>query len=443
MQVNLLPTNEELKKIMKIWLILGISALAAAGFFSILIVMLRTPGIQNVIPLKDFFHTSLVVHVDLSVLVWMLSICGMLWCKITSNKYSKFCRVAVNLAIIGTFLITISAFVNDSKPLMNNYVPVLQNLPFFLGLSFFLCGITIQVLITLISYQKQNVSENQSLYFSIYTSSIITLIAILSFLLSYYKIKEIKNLNYIDIQFYYELLFWGGGHILQFTYTQASIIAWVILYNSISNTQLNSRFIKIASLINLAAVIPSLTVYTYGEIDDGKYHRFFTEHMKYLGGIAPSIIGTQIFINLLKDKKIFASSYLVSSLILFFVGGGIALLIMGTNVVIPAHYHGSIVGITLALMGLALIYLKDYGLNPTSSSKIYKLQPYLYGGGQLLHILGLAWSGGYGALRKTPGAAPSFEAQLGMGLMGFGGLLAIIGGLIYVVVSYRSFYPKK
>ncbi|PKL95499.1 MAG: hypothetical protein CVV18_05265, partial [Gammaproteobacteria bacterium HGW-Gammaproteobacteria-8] len=55
--------------------------------------------------------------------------------------------------------------------------------------------------------------------------------------------------------------------------------------------------------------------------------------------------------------------------------------------------------------------------------------------GQLLHIAGLAWSGGHGVQRKTAGAAQGLNelAQiLGMSVMGLGGLIAIIGGVIFL-----------
>jgi cytochrome c oxidase subunit I len=65
------------------------------------------------------------------------------------------------------------------------------------------------------------------------------------------------------------------------------------------------------------------------------------------------------------------------------------------------------------------------------------LQPWLYGTGQLLHITGLVWSGGYGVQRKVAGAEQVLRTTgetVGMGLMGLGGLLAIAGGLLFVVV---------
>jgi hypothetical protein len=61
--------------------------------------------------------------------------------------------------------------------------------------------------------------------------------------------------------------------------------------------------------------------------------------------------------------------------------------------------------------------------------------------GQLLHIVGLVWSGGYGVQRKVAGAAQVLRTPqevMGMGLMGFGGLVAIVGGLLFVVVVIRA-----
>jgi heme/copper-type cytochrome/quinol oxidase subunit 1 len=103
---------------------------------------------------------------------------------------------------------------------------------------------------------------------------------------------------------------------------------------------------------------------------------------------------------------------------------------------IPAHYHGSIVGVTIAMMGLAYWLLPRLGF-AAPMPRLATWQTYLYGGGQLLHIAGLVWSGGYGVQRKVADGAlaeRSLEQVLGMGLMGAGGLIAIVGGMLFVVV---------
>ena len=115
-------------------------------------------------------------------------------------------------------------------------------------------------------------------------------------------------------------------------------------------------------------------------------------------------------------------------------------MIEGINVVIPAHYHGSIVGVTLAFMGLTYFLLPRLGFG-RPEGRMAHWQPYIYGGGQLMHITGLAWSGGYGVQRKTAGAAQGLENLpeiAGMPLMGMGGLVAIIGGILFLVVAINA-----
>ncbi|MEW8172090.1 MAG: cbb3-type cytochrome c oxidase subunit I, partial [Candidatus Thiodiazotropha endolucinida] len=133
------------------------------------------------------------------------------------------------------------------------------------------------------------------------------------------------------------------------------------------------------------------------------------------------------------------------SMLLFFSGGAIALFISGVNTIIPAHYHGSIVGVTMGLMGLAYLLLPKLGYPPVQG-RLAELQPWIYGIGQLLHITGLAMSGAMGIQRKTAGAAQGLDtlsAKLAMGVMGIGGLLAVIGGVIFVWVMLRIFITTR
>jgi len=128
------------------------------------------------------------------------------------------------------------------------------------------------------------------------------------------------------------------------------------------------------------------------------------------------------------------------SLVLFGAGGLIGLDIQGSNVKIPAHYHGSIVGVTLAFMGLAYRLLPQLGY-AAPQGRLATLQPWIYGIGQLAHMLGLLWSGGYGVQRKVAGADQvlrSAEQIAAMGLMGLGGLAAVAGGILFIVVVIRA-----
>ncbi|MFZ1501054.1 MAG: cytochrome C oxidase subunit I, partial [Giesbergeria sp.] len=136
---------------------------------------------------------------------------------------------------------------------------------------------------------------------------------------------------------------------------------------------------------------------------------------------------------------------LLASILLFGAGGVIGIFISGSNVRIPAHYHGCIVGVTLALMGLVYHLLPALGY-AAPQGRLAVAQPWVYGLGQLMHIIGLVWSGGYGVQRKVAGAEQVLRSNAeiaGMGLMGFGGLVAIIGGVLFIVVTVRAMRAKE
>jgi len=71
------------------------------------------------------------------------------------------------------------------------------------------------------------------------------------------------------------------------------------------------------------------------------------------------------------------------------------------------------------------------------ASRLAKIRVYTYGIGQLLHGLGLAWAGGYGMARKVGGSAEvldNIQQTMGMALMGTGGLIATIGGILFLII---------
>ena len=60
-----------------------------------------------------------------------------------------------------------------------------------------------------------------------------------------------------------------------------------------------------------------------------------------------------------------------------------------------------------------------------------------------MHIGGLMWSGGYGVQRKVAGAEQALRSAseiAAMGVMGLGGLVAIVGGIVFVLVVLGSMH---
>jgi len=425
------------------WLWLSIMSLATAGVFSVLLVMARTPYLGELIPYVDFFHTALVIHVNMSVLVWNLSFACLLWSLIARPSFLLLNKAIFGLICCAAILIAIAGFLPHANPVISNYIPVLDNPVFLIGLTVFAIGIGMQVLMSLATTPSvgRGLLPDGVIRLGLSCAAISLLVALLVFLSTWLLLsKELVTHSY------YEALFWGGGHILQYTYTLVMMVCWLCLGAAARIQMVMSE--RIISVIFLAGLLPifvtPLIFYNY-EVIDPRHRQMFIWQMSFGGSLATFPLGLAVFYGLVKritesDRQRAAHSALMTSLILFGCGGAIGFMITGNDVTVPAHYHGSIVGVTLALMGVAYDVLPKMGFTKINF-KWANIQLWGYAAGQFMHILGLVWSGGYGVQRKVAGAAQgldSIERVAGMGLMGMGGLISSLGGLLFVIIVIRA-----
>ena len=429
------------------WLWLGMASLVGAGLFAILLVLARTPYVQDIFPWADFFHTALVVHVDLSVLLWFLAFAGVLWNLNSSSVYLGIGWLALVLAAVGATMIVLSPFVETGIPVMSNYVPVIHSAFFMTGLIVVAVGLVLLVLRSLISVPAADLwrGAEGSIRFGFFAAAISTLFALAAFGWSYMMIP-----GTYDTTQYYDLLFWGGGHVLQFTYLLLMLTGWLWLADACgAKIPLTPRVTTILLILVLLPVlyVPVIYLSFAGAMSD--YMGQFTQLMKIGGAFGPVPIGLSVLYGIAAGERTSATSSqraaLLSSLLLFAIGGGISLLIKDSNTIITAHYHGTGGAISLAFMGLTFHLLPRLGYREPDL-KWATLTPYVYGSGQLLHILGLLWSGGYGVQRKVAGTEQvlhGFAQKAGMGLMGFGGLIAVVGGVMFLIVVFKAMQRMK
>lgn len=425
------------------WLALGIAALAASGIFSLLLVVTRTPGLRELFPVADFFRVTLVAHVDLSVLVWFLAVAAMLWSLAGGARAIGLGRVALGLAATGAALMTLAPFVQRARPVMANYVPVLDGAVFLSGLALFALGILASGAraMALATPVGARISGEGALRFGIHASMVAAGMALYALVCSFVQLDRA-----LDAATYYELLFWGPGHVLQFTYTLLMLVAWLWLSSAIgAPLPLGPRVAAILFAIALAAVFATPMIYLSHPVASVEHANLQTWLMRWGGGLAIVPVTFAVIWGLVRAPRPDATrrplhASLLASLLLFGAGGLIGFTIAGANVRVPAHYHGCIVGVTLSLMGLTYLLLPRFGY-AAPTSRLAAWQPWIYGAGQLLHILGLVVSGGYGVQRKVAGAEQVLRSTpevIGMAVMGAGGLLAIVGGLAFLVVVARS-----
>lgn len=430
------------------WLLLGVAALLVSGVFSVLLVLSRAPYVQNVFPWVDFFHTALVVHVDLSVLVWFLAFGGVLWSLNSTPRFLGVGRLALLLAALGASVMAAAPFLGAGEALMSNYIPVLQHPLFLAGLLLFAAGTGVLVLRAMVAIPPvgQWMQGAAALRFGLNTAAVSAMLALMAFAWSYFALP-----SSLHGKPYYELLFWGGGHVLQFTYTLLMLVSWLWLASASDvRLALTPRVALIFFGFGLLAVFFAPIIYYAYAVTSVEHIKLFTWLMRYGGSLAALPLSLALLHGLWRAERARGDARplraaLIVSMILFGAGGAIGFFIAGTNVTIPAHYHGNVVGVTLAFMGLTYYLLPQLGYHQPDM-KLGRLQPYLYGGGQLLHVLGLVISGGYGVQRKVAGAAQeldTMERVAGMGLMGLGGLVSIVGGLLFLYVCYRAMWPKS
>lgn len=437
--VELLKTN----KLAGYWFKNGIMSLALAGIYSIILVLLRTPILVNLFSNTDLFKSALVIHVNLSILIWLISIIACIWSyKLPPSVLNTTCVI---FAFIGTILIAMTPLFGETVAVMNNYIPMLENVTFILGISLF--GISVLLFSIFVLYhQLINWWYNRAhgiklITFTIFSTSLIFILVWVCFISSYLQLQKIVAIIPVDIELYYELLFWSGGHLLQFLYTQILIFVWIILCQAWLNKELKLKPVYLGVLyLNFAISTVAVLGHLLFDIIDGEYRVFYTRQMKYGGGIAPTIAFVIMLYELsTKQQKNkvsdIAKTIMLCSSVLFFAGGVFGVFISGMNVSIPAHYHGSIVGISVALMGFSVMLCSN-GLG--EKRNYFSIAIVTLTIGQMLHIIALLLAGGYGVLRKTPGVEMSISSKVLMGIMGGGGLIAIVGGLMFVIICARK-----
>jgi len=431
------------KSLSEKWLWLGVAALAIAGIFAIILVVARTPQLKQIPVLQGLFDVALVIHVDLSVLMWFLCILGMGVAGIMQRHELRFpywSKAALGTAVAATAFMTLSPLDHEWQVIKSNYIPVLVNWVFFLSLGLLAASMLLLLLPALFVHTSLTARRSLSLVELGYLhASGCVVLALIAFFLSARLIPI--GLPHEE---HFETLFWAGGHTIQFAFALLSMAAWVRLLEALDMPITQRGWVVFAYGLTSLGALATLSGFAFYEFESGDFTYHQTRIMKEWGGIGAGVLMLMVIAKLARGTfhwrhRAYASS-LISSLVLFAAGGVLGLMISGQNVGIPAHYHGQIVGITLALMGLAYAMLPQFGYQSVAANRMAFWQLIIYGVGQLMHIGGLAYSGGYGVLRKTAGGFENLapEVKVALGVMGLGGMIAIIGGVLFVVVMLRA-----
>ncbi len=441
------------QKIILGWLLLATLSLVFAGVFALLVALARTPGAQEMLPLgRDHIYVALVGHVVLAVVIWFLAFEGFLWTYTSSAALERgvaspvLSWASLAFSYVGMGLVVASAVFGLGPAELANYVPVLVSPVFYAGLAFFGAGILLAIVNAFAGILSARLDGKIMPVetFGMAVAGVAVISALACFAFSGY-LQFATGKAFFDA----ERFFWGGGHLLQFANTIAMVTVWIYLSRlSSGSSPLGPRLSKALFASYLIFIIPAPFIYLMHDTATQAHKDAFTFIMRWGLGPATGVfilaLVARIFSSGRRDWKSPAFSSLVLSMATFLIGGAIALDISGVNTKIPAHYHCVIGAVTIAFMGFF------YEMAPLLKKEVYSkkmasVQPYLYTAGVLLFAAGLYIAGGHGVARKTYGAAQNLDNAwklVSMSVMGIGGLVAIAGGIMFVVNALLTLLGK-
>jgi len=443
------------------WLGLSLGSLVFAGLFALAVVIGRMPPFDRFVTDPLFFKRCLVAHVNLSLIVFMYGfVVSLLFLFPGRAERRGISRYAIYLAITGMALILIGAGVPDSQPVLANYVPTIDHWLFRLGQALFGLGIFASLLdLRLYLPTKEEERERSKGTIEIpaaaraglRATACALLLAAITFTIAWFG----RPMG-VAVDVYYELLAWGGGHVLQLACVLAMVSVWLILLHSALGTSPVSG--AAAALLFLALLFPWFLspALTLSGTQSSTYMGGFTRLMRW--GIFPITLiffllcmtalvrawreGTIDGRRVLTDLRL--SGFLASSglTLLGFVLGAF---IRESNTMIPAHYHASVGAVTVAFMAITFLLLDAFRIaipNPMLR-RAAAWQPLLYGTGMALFASGFAFAGAHGMGRKMYGveqASRGLAESLGLAVMGIGGFISIAGGLLFLAIISAAWW---
>lgn len=437
---------------LKGWIILPLAALAVAGLMAILVALLRVPGAEIILPWNSqtFFEKGLIAHVTFAFVIWYLGVHGALTVLATSvsgpmTKGAAFVgRMGLTAAGLSFVVILTPVLLNLGDPSPNNYVPVLIHPLFFAGLTLLAVGLALPVLRLLASVFYSRSGE--PVVFAITAAGLIYLTALVCVAAAWITMPP--GLPAADTA---ERTFWGMGHVLQFANTALLMVGIYLLSRmSLGETPVPERIFKvlIAMMVGGAAIGPLL--YLSYPADDAAQVNAFTDMYWYALPVPVGIFMLATLGLFGRRARAFREqppevTGLWVALILFGFGGVIGFFESSVDTRTPAHYHAELIGVTLVFMCLYFGLFLPL-LNIELPKRKWRVASYvMLGTGQLFHSLGLFTAGLGGVARKVAGeeqGLDSAEKLASMTLMGLGGLIAVVGGVIFVVLAIRCLLVK-
>jgi cytochrome c oxidase subunit 1 len=426
----------------RLWFLFAVGSLVLAGLLSLTLVVGRLPFMAWLFTDPLFFKRALVVHVDLAMVVWFQAgTAAFLALALGSGVPRIITRLAGLLGVVGMVCLLAGAVMPGAQPILANYVPVIDHPVFIAGLVSWFVGTGIYFIFTLTATAGVRSIVPDDALVALRASAVANLIALATFIAAWRT-----TLTGLPAIGYYELLAWGGGHVLQAANVAMMLGLWLLLLHRWSgHTVVSPGAIRwlLTALVLPHAMMPFLAL---GGTSDPAYTETATQLMRWT--IFPVVLvvlglGLRHVVRHWALRPADGQWRLVGlagSATLTVLGFILGSLIRGSSTLVPGHYHCAIGAVTLALMTAAYDFCAATSVGVTPVQRWRRVQLLCFGCGQAVFGLGFALAGAYGLGRKQYGAEQhvrSLGEYLGLGVMGLGGLVAVAGGLLFLAVMLR------
>ncbi|MDX2225166.1 MAG: cbb3-type cytochrome c oxidase subunit I [Rhodospirillaceae bacterium] len=434
------------------WVVLPLAALALAGLMALLIALLRIPGAEAVLPWnsQEFFQRGLIAHVTMAFVVWYLGVHGALTVLVTAKDLKQsglqlagwgvvLGRAGVYLAALGMVCLAIPAIANLGEPSPNNYIPVLVHPLYYAGLCTLALGLTLPIVRLLALIRTHRTVE--PLTFGVAAAGVIFLVALVCFAAAY----GLRPAN-ADIGTINEFIMWGGGHVLQFANTALFLCAaYVLTRITLGETPVGARAFKVAMMLLVAGSAVGPLLYLTFDAGDPAQREMFTNLFWFVLPLPTAVVVLGLAALLLRRRRDFREgapelTAVAVALGLFAYGGVLGFFESSVDTRTPGHYHAELIAVTLAFMALYFALFLPVLERRTERRRLRTWMYVLLGAGQFLHSSALYLAGFFGVARKVAGAEQGLDSWpkiASMAMMGVGGVIAVAGGVIFIVLSAR------
>ncbi|RWW98496.1 cbb3-type cytochrome c oxidase subunit I [Aestuariirhabdus litorea] len=413
------------------WLLLGILAFFVATLLAVVLVVSRMPFPGHFLADENLFRSTLVLHVNMAVLIWFGACVGFLWSE-RSSSLGRWSLVSVTLGGCGALMLLLAGTL-PATPILSNYVPVIDHPLFLLGLKCFMAALVLQGGSWCVAHLFRCHRQLSALDLSLFSLVLLLALTLMTVVAAVWSLPRD-----LPPETYFELLFWGGGHLAQILYAQLLVAVWLRL---MGGTALAGSTTLLVLMLPVLAALSSLWPVLTMDPRSAEYRDYFTQLMRWGSWLAVPFIAWQVW----RERAAFSPVMRVvfpGSLALFVVGLLVGAIIRGDNLMVPAHYHATTGAINLALMGLGYAWLQRK--EAVARWSMHQLR--LYAVGVMLMVMGLALSGYLGVGRKVTVKGhllDEWSEQMSMTLMGVGGLTAIAAvflfvGILFLLLRNRS-----